>query len=157
MEKIRTTILKLMIFQGILLLVGSSCSVIGAITVAGIGVKHYYIIEAAAVGITTFLIGVYITVHAFSEFLQSIHFMKLHDVEWVLREKERLKKKLQSKTELELMRTLEKVSSEKYKPSKIYWRMREILRISPDMVVNSKNEAKRRAIMEFLREVYGWK
>jgi hypothetical protein len=78
-------------------------------------------------------------------------------VEWVTREKERLKEKFRNKTELELMRELEKIFSEKYTTSRMYWRMRERLGISPEAVVNSKNEAKKRAIMELLKEVYGWK
>jgi hypothetical protein len=70
---------------------------------------------------------------------------------------ERWWKELRNKTELELIRELGKISSEKYKTSKRYWRKREKLGISSEMVLNSKKEAKRRAIMELLKEVYGWK
>lgn len=142
--------------QWILLLLGASCLIVGIVAAIGVSVKPSYRVQALIDGAVISFIGACLIAYVFREWQYGIHLRRLQDAEWIAREKERWKEKLRNKTELELMRALSGVCSGKYRMSTRYWRKRESLGISPEMVLNSKKEAKRRAIMELLKELYGW-
>jgi hypothetical protein len=157
MKKTAATVSKMATIQWILLLLGVLCLTVGIVAAIGVGVKPSYRVQALVDGAVISSIGTCLIAYVFREWRYNIHLRRLQDVEWMVREKERWKEKLRNKTELELMRALSGVCSDKYHMSTRYWRKRESLGISSEMVFNSKKEAKRRAIMELLQEVYGWK
>ena len=157
MKKIATAVSKMATLRGILLLLGVLCLIVGIATAIGVSVKPFYRLQALVDGAVISSIGTCLIAYVFREWQHSVHLQKIQDAEWMAKEKERWKEKLQNKTELELMREFGKVCGEKYNMSRRYWRKREELGISSEMVLNSSNkEAKRRAIKEILKEVYGW-
>ena len=155
MKKIATAVSKMAIFRGILLLLGVLCLIIGIVTSVFVDTSND--IPALVAGVVLFFVGICIIYYIFLEWKQNRSLKRIKDENWMTERKELLKGKLRNKTELELMRELGKICDEKYHLSKSYYRKREELGISPEMVLNSEKEAKRRAIIELLKEVYGWK